>query len=277
MDAGNIVPILGLLHSRPYASQEYFSAQHGEGVVAFLHEISDLRDQAVLDYGCGPGYLVRQLLSAGALVSGADFSGDSVSQANERFGNDSGWSEARLIHEFHVPWDDSSFNMVCCLETIEHVLNEQLRPLFQEIYRLLHPGGYALVTTPNAEDLERQAVYCPHCDHQFHRWQHVRRWTASDLTHELQRAGFETVFCQGINLSSFQGKRRRSWKDMSPRIASAWCRSVGNRLLDRLSPRDFPQGRAFQQVIRSHGTPHLVAVARRPAFQDPARSVTTNH
>src|SRR5205085_11201895 len=47
-----------------------------------------------------------------------------------------------------LPFDDSVFDLVTCIETIEHVRDVQLA--FSELRRVLRPGGRIALTTPAA-------------------------------------------------------------------------------------------------------------------------------
>jgi len=47
-----------------------------------------------------------------------------------------------------MPFQDNSFDVVICRDVIEHVLDDA--KAFDEIYRVLNPRGYLLITTPNA-------------------------------------------------------------------------------------------------------------------------------
>lgn len=56
-----------------------------------------------------------------------------------------------------LPFADASFDYVICQEGIEHMPN-QLH-LFQELNRVLRPGGRAIVTTPNYSNLRTRLSY----------------------------------------------------------------------------------------------------------------------
>ena len=56
-----------------------------------------------------------------------------------------------------LPFADASFDFVICQEGIEHMPN-QLH-LFQELNRVLRPGGRAIVTTPNYSNLRTRLSY----------------------------------------------------------------------------------------------------------------------
>ena len=63
---------------------DYFSKQVGTGIVKFLGYVSPLEGN-VLDFACGPGYLVDHLLAAGVQCEAFDFSKNSVDMVNRRF------------------------------------------------------------------------------------------------------------------------------------------------------------------------------------------------
>jgi SAM-dependent methyltransferase len=56
-----------------------------------------------------------------------------------------------------LPYLDGRFCLVTCIETIEHL--EQTRPLLREIFRVLEPGGLAVITTPNILNLPSRLRY----------------------------------------------------------------------------------------------------------------------
>lgn len=94
----------------------------------------------VLDAGCGSGRLLDEL--AGRFeVSGVELDADSVAAARARGHAD--------IHEGMVetlPWDDATFDLVTCLDVIEHTQDD--RVTLRELRRVLRPGGALLLTVP---------------------------------------------------------------------------------------------------------------------------------
>jgi SAM-dependent methyltransferase len=56
-----------------------------------------------------------------------------------------------------LPFEDKRFTLVTCAETIEHL--ERYRETLREIYRVLKPGGIAVVTTPNILNLRSRLRY----------------------------------------------------------------------------------------------------------------------
>lgn len=245
--------------SRQHHLEQYFSRQVGHGVVAFLKHTGRLRGKA-LDYGCGPGFLLDHLLKAGLECWGADTSPRAVEQTNSRLAGRDRWHGATLLRGFPSPFAAASFDVVTCLETLEHLDDATLRAVLSEVHRLTAPGGLALFTTPNSEDLARNTVYCPFCDSEFHRVQHVRSITPGSLRATLAGAGFDVLFCQGLNFADFQRDTLVPVLDLSLRTMGRIGREALRRLLDRLAPRKFPEGRSFRGRLQGPSRGHLCAV-----------------
>ena len=56
-----------------------------------------------------------------------------------------------------LPYLDGRFCLVTCIGTIEHL--EQTRSLLREIFRVLEPGGLAVISTPNILNLPSRLRY----------------------------------------------------------------------------------------------------------------------
>jgi SAM-dependent methyltransferase len=94
-----------------------------------------------LDLGCGDGRLGAELRAE--RVTAADVSSVAIARARERL---PGVHMIELTPDAPLPMDDASFDLVLCVETIEHVRDVQL--LLSEIRRVLRPGGTLALTTP---------------------------------------------------------------------------------------------------------------------------------
>lgn len=248
-------------NSKPHMREENFSYQVGAGVINFLRLTGRLRGRA-LDYGSGLGYLLEHLLAQGLECSGAEFSQEAVALVNEKFKAHPRWRGARLVSGFPLPFDEAEFDVVTCTETLEHLSDELLAGVVSEMRRIVRPGGLVLFTTPHAEDLEQSMTYCPFCDAEYHRVQHVRSFTPETMTNLLTGHGLEVLFCRGVDFAEFgRYVTRPRLADASISTLREWLASRSDALLDRVSPRPFPGGRDFRR--RAVAGPHLAAVATR--------------
>jgi SAM-dependent methyltransferase len=101
----------------------------------------------VLDAGCGLGYGIEILSSAGAAeVIGLDLNAEAVEEARRRI-NGAGSIQQGDIQG--LDFGDDSFDLVVCFETIEHV--EEAPAALAEFHRVLRPGGVLLLSSPNPD------------------------------------------------------------------------------------------------------------------------------
>ncbi|HEV3084900.1 MAG TPA: class I SAM-dependent methyltransferase [Gemmataceae bacterium] len=245
--------------STPHYQAVYFSNMVGRGIANFLRLTGKLAGD-VLDFGCGPGYLAGYLLDLGLPLRcwGADASEASVKSTNERLAGRAGWQGAFALGKLPSDFPAQSFDVVTCIETLEHLTDEVLQRCLEEIKRILRPEGMALFTTPHDENLETGLTYCPFCDTEFHRMQHVRSFSTETLEAWLKRAGFRALFCQGIDLASFQRPYPSradipGWRGLRALAVDRLC-----RWRDRRQPLPFPHGREFRRLLVRG--PHLCAV-----------------
>jgi cyclopropane fatty-acyl-phospholipid synthase-like methyltransferase len=184
-----------------------FSRTHGHDVLRQVRSMSAL-PTPVLDLGAAAGDFTAHLLDAKLDTVAADVSSGALTAITERFAAN---PRFRGVVNAGPPivLPDESVGTVCAIETIEHVLDEDLPAFLAEIRRVLHAGGRVVITTPLSEDLEAQQVMCPNCSTSFHRWQHVRSLSPSALDRLMAGAGFETVVCRPAYWSGLRGLHRR--------------------------------------------------------------------
>jgi 2-polyprenyl-3-methyl-5-hydroxy-6-metoxy-1,4-benzoquinol methylase len=98
----------------------------------------------ILDYGAGVGQFTRRLL---ALERFRSVSATDIMRAPSDLSGQVEWIEQDL--NVPLPGRDDSFDVVVAPEVIEHLENPRF--MIREIFRVLRPGGTAIVTTPNNE------------------------------------------------------------------------------------------------------------------------------
>jgi SAM-dependent methyltransferase len=201
--------------------ETYFSAEKGDSIIRFARAYGADLGGRVLDFGCGPGYLVRKLLAAGVHAEGADFSPTSLERLQQFAGGQPNFGGAYLIESIPTTLPADTFSAVFFIETIEHLLDDDLRATIPELYRIVRPSGHVIITTPNDENLRSLGTICPDCGCAFHSVQHVRSWNVSSIIDCMSKAGFETVAARAWYLD------QRWWKS---RVVTAGARALGKRL-----------------------------------------------
>ena len=136
------------------------------------------RVASALDVGCGDGRLTVELHAA--RPTAADVSAVALERARERL---PGAAFVELDPDAVFPLDDSTFDLVLCAETIEHVRDVQL--LLSEIRRVLRPGGELALSTPANFAVGRR-------DHPLS--PHLRLFTRRSLGALLGELGFEVAW-----------------------------------------------------------------------------------
>jgi len=215
---------------------EYFTNLFGDRIAAAIAPwIRGAGDESVLDYGCGLGFFPRHLAALGFKVWAADFSPESVEITNQRNQGLAGFQGAALVSE--LSGRGLLFSHIVSIEVIEHLDESHIGPFFDTIRDLLAPGGLVVITTPNKEDLVAAEIYCPCCDHTFHRYQHVRSFSADTLATMVSAHGLVPVRTFTTDFS------KRPW----------W------------HPKQFAQNLLSLNFGWRSKRPHLVCIASKPA------------
>jgi len=127
-----------------------------------------------------------------------------------------------------LPLPDSSMDVVTCFHSLEHWHHSPKR-LFKEIVRILKPGAFVVIATPNAVNL-RKRVYGVFGRSSFpalSEWYndgdpvfrgHVREPTLADLCQLLEWNGFEVIGRHGRN---FIGRQSQALSGLPAPLVSA--------------------------------------------------------
>lgn len=93
------------------------------------------KNAKILDAGCGEGVLVEKYREMGYDIRGLDlnYSSEYVTEGN-------------LLN---IPFENETFDIVLCLDVIEHLNFEDQVPALREIRRILKKGGMVLLAVPN--------------------------------------------------------------------------------------------------------------------------------
>ncbi len=105
------------------------------------------RGQDVLDVPCGMGWGTSLIRGARSL-RGLDLSKEAIDEARRRYGVHSQFDVGDMSR---LNFPNSSYDVVSCLEGIEHVPVEVGRQFLAEAHRVLRPGGLMLLSSPYCE------------------------------------------------------------------------------------------------------------------------------
>jgi|SRR6202162_2919425 len=242
-----------------HVQPSYFSFLVGYGIVNFLEATGKMRGR-VLDYGCGPGHLLSHFLKRTILECyGVDSSKESVLKTKNRLGNHANFKEAVAINSWSAPYPDGFFDVITLVETVEHLSNDAAAAVLGEIKRLIKPGGIIMITTPFAENLEVDSIYCPFCNSEFHKWQHMRSFSKESLASLITGLGLTVEFCENMDFGRFQ-ENLEVWPLNLNKIYNFIMRSR-RAFLDWVSPLPFPKGREFRSRIKYSMGKHLCLIA----------------
>ena len=103
--------------------------------------------KAILDVGCGGGFLAEEFARDGFRVTGIDPSAKSVATAHKHAAESGLHIRYEVGRGEKMPFPDGSFDLVACCDVLEHV--DDLEKVIREVSRLLKPGGVLFYDTIN--------------------------------------------------------------------------------------------------------------------------------
>lgn len=166
-------------------------------IEAFANRVMEGTVRSVVDAGCGAGRMTRLLSSLGVDVSGIDVSAGMI-EAARRTCPGLGFDIAELGN---LPNEDMQLGGVFAWYSIIHLAPLELPVVFAEFFRVLAPGGYALVSFQVGEGprhISRAYGHAVSMDAQlFH---------PAAVTQQLEHTGFNVV----AQMSRGPGPREKS-------------------------------------------------------------------
>lgn len=153
----------------------------------------------VLDAGCGAGVPVTKILSGHFDVTGVDFAESQIEMARQLV------PKATFICHDIVDLDlpDSSFDAICSYYAIIHIPREEHSRLLQNFYRMLRPGGLALLCM-GENDIKHDIEEDYHGSPMY--WSH---FDAATNLRMLKAAGFEIIQSRAVTDSTCPAAKHR--------------------------------------------------------------------
>ena len=110
-----------------------------------IARITDIR--RLINVGCGEGDIDREFRHYSSHLSACDLNEGDVAHARA-LNTDVETIEYCVADAQRLPFNDSSFDVACCLEVIEHVADP--RACLRELARIVRAGGHVVLTCPSA-------------------------------------------------------------------------------------------------------------------------------
>ncbi|GAB4530226.1 MAG: class I SAM-dependent methyltransferase [Anaerolineae bacterium] len=153
--------------------RHWWFASRTRALLGMMDRVLPGRNLKLLDIGCGAGNMIHHLSRYGQ-VKGVEIDPRPVAVAHQRgYDVDQGDATQGLAYE------EASFDVVTALDVIEH--NQDDLSILREMYRVLKPGGHAVITVP---------AFMWLWSHNDDINAHVRRYTARELRDRLEAIGF---------------------------------------------------------------------------------------
>jgi ubiquinone/menaquinone biosynthesis C-methylase UbiE len=109
----------------------------GEPLLAGLVDYSALKGKKVLEIGFGTGWLMNELIRAGAEVHGIDLSRSHEALCRHRFRNEA--VTLQVASAENIPYPDNTFDLVAAWGVLHHASDDAR--CYAEVRRVLKPGG----------------------------------------------------------------------------------------------------------------------------------------
>lgn len=157
------------------------------------------RPLRILDFGTGGGsiaLILKKTFPQHEVVAGDILIDKDIQEklASEDIGHIDG---LKIEPQKNIPLESNSFDVIMFLEVLEHVIDDP-QHIFDEIYRILRPEGYLILTTPNVAQLLNRVMLLIGKQPQIYLTSlnpdskgtrgHFREWTANELIHLLKNS-----------------------------------------------------------------------------------------
>ena len=144
----------------------------------------------LLDFGCGPGYLMEEAKKIGFNVYGAEFGEYAANIAKNKFGED------RIFagNIENCKFQDNFFDIVIMSDLLEHIVNpvSSLKKVNAILKNTVNSngGGYCMITTPNTNSLTAKLLKS-----KWHRYmlEHLVYFNKNSMEKLAELTGFKVI------------------------------------------------------------------------------------
>jgi ubiquinone biosynthesis O-methyltransferase len=171
----------------------------------YFDRIASWPDKAVLDLGCGGGFMSEALERRGAIVTGVDPAVAAIDIAVRHAASEGLPIRYLVATGESLPLPSQSMDYVVCVDVLEHV--RDLGMVLDEVKRVLRPGGIFLFDTINRTRLAALVIvfFGEHVVKLLPRGTHdpAKFITPDELEALLKARGFSEFSCAGLGPIGF--------------------------------------------------------------------------
>lgn len=178
-----------------------FSRQHSQ-LRLYRHIIKHtLLQGCVLDIGCATGDFLSIMREYGWDTVGVEISEFAAQYARQTRGLD-----VHLGTLAEQEFSDNQFDLITLWDVLEHVINP--KETLEEVYRLLKPGGFIALSTPNPLSLDAKIFGKSWSG--WDRPRHLHIFSPENIQQYLEETGFQNIYLHsmggrlGVSLHSLQ-------------------------------------------------------------------------
>ena len=131
-----------------------FTARYLKRRVGILAYDTKRQVKRILDAGCGNGRHVVFFAQQGFQVYGLDISKGAVNVARAWLNQQKLKAMVQVADIEKLPFPNEYFDVVICVETLDHMLFSKARKAIREIKRVLRADGYACISLRSTESSE---------------------------------------------------------------------------------------------------------------------------
>lgn len=166
---------------------------HWHRYLSIAHLVANKR---VLEIGCGEGYGTRILANEAVEITAVDIDANAISHAS--FNHKHPNCVFEVASALDLPYEKGSFDAVVSFEVLEHLPKDSHDRFLSEIQRVMAPGGFAVISTP---DHSRTKEWPPNP-------YHVGELTAEEFASLLDRYFLQVQpYFQEVNAASMIWKQ----------------------------------------------------------------------
>jgi SAM-dependent methyltransferase len=209
------------------------SWSHGSRFELARQLVSARAGGSLLDYGCGDGTFVAMVHANFARTRGVDVEPEQIASCQQRLGDLPGVSFS--VTDALGADDAGTWNVVTCMEVLEHCLEDERRRIISRLASLCAPDGLVVISVPietGPSVVGKQFVRALAGLRNLGDYRHRERYSPAELLRSVFSRPVERVKYQGrTSTGSFEyyGHKGFDWRDVE--------REAGERL--HISHRTF--------------------------------------